>query len=73
MIVTQSYSRVNSIPAGAADSSLHAYSRVNSRVPRPRRTDIPSTQKAPDHRGFVVYGAVETQTRRESAMTVLPK
>ena len=68
------YSRVNTLPAIAAGSSLSCeYSRVNSEPPWPRRLGAPSIPKAPDCRGFVVYGAAETVTSRRSAVMVVPK
>jgi hypothetical protein len=74
MNVPWQYSRVNGVPAAAARGRARlGYSRANSRPPKPRPTGAPSPHEAPDRRGFVVYGAVETVTNRRSAVTVLPK
>jgi hypothetical protein len=70
----QRYSRVNMASAIGAGERLGAeYSRVNSEPPWPRPHGAPSIHKAPDRRGFVVYGAAEGLTKRRSAVILLPK
>jgi len=74
MNIAPQYSRVNRIPAmAAADSARPDYSRVNSEPPWPRPPGAPSIHKAPDRRGFVVYGASETVMKRRFAVMLLPK